>query len=210
VAHGRVKHPPLALLRPLAAALQVDPSLLYLLAHPEIPSFVVVRVADGAQEHRPSRAARFLDEPPSPAPRGRPRERDVVFERLGLSLRGHYRWAIDKYIHYDGATDELFIVLPSEEARREAEQLELRGRLRRKLRAAAQSQRSFFRASGISATAFRNVANGKSIPSERHLRFLREQLGVAEEMLLLWSLRRRCGDRLVPRVGPPVEAQGRG
>ena len=40
--HGRLKRPPLALLRQLAPMLQLDASLLYLLAHPEIPGFVAV------------------------------------------------------------------------------------------------------------------------------------------------------------------------
>jgi transcriptional regulator with XRE-family HTH domain len=207
-AHGRVKHPPLSFLWQLAAPLAIDTSFLYLLVHREIPSFLAVRIAGSAHEYRHPRAVRFRGdalESPAPAPARTPKDRDVIFRRLGLNLRGHYRWAIEKYVRYDGAKDEVFILLPSDEARREAEHLELRSRLQRKLEAAAQTHRAFFQRSPICATAFRNVADGKSIPSERHLQFLSDQLQISAEALLLWSLRHHCGDRLIPRIGPPPQ-----
>jgi transcriptional regulator with XRE-family HTH domain len=208
--HGRIVRPPMTLLAHLAPALDVDASFLYLLAHPELPSFVRV-VVDGVGAgylHPPSR--RFL----AAARHGlrysmEERQTQVeVLQRLGLSRQGCYRSAVDRHVQYDPDRGQVFIVLPSEEARREAETLDLRRRLKQRLEQMAVGQRRFFARTPFGATAFRNVADGAAIPSERHLKFLSGQFGVSEEGLLYWCLRRRVGDGIAVRIEPAAPPLG--
>jgi transcriptional regulator with XRE-family HTH domain len=198
--HARVTTPKLDLIAKLAPPLQVDPSFLYLLFHPELPSFLMVIEAGSAKSYRRPTAERFAEA-------SRPRsdaltdEQAAIFGRLGLSPRARYRETILKHLHRDAARDEVFILLPSEKARREALQWNLRAMLAQRLRSASMTGRTFYNTSQMSETAFRNVDQGRSIPSEGHLRFMAKTLEVREECILYRVLsRRRSADRLVVRI----------
>ena len=200
--HGRLKRPPLALLRQLAPMLQLDASLLYLLAHPEIPGFVAVVESDKGTIHTRRGPRRF-----DPAWTRLPaitatRDGRSAVERLGLHARARYRQVVERHVRYDRERDEAYILLPSAQARAEAETMNVAERLKAIVHGRGLSQRAFFAQSPLSFTSFRAVATGRAIPAEEHLRWLSATLGIAEASILYTCLRRVCGDRIAARIAP--------